>query len=700
MDSEPAPDPGRDQDPGPDEDDSASPASPGGPGGAAELAAGVTPDWLDDAGWEHACGRYDDDDDGPGDEDAEWYADPDYGPPPELAGVPIAVIFAQAQAGGAEEAAITRQMIEVGACPAGYAHIPGASPVTGPCDGPAAGFALGMPFDALPPGTTLAGLADEASGQDRAFAEVNDDQLMGLIGARQRLGSRQAWELLMTVAEFIRRRPAPGCKLELPGRMPQVWNEHSASELAAQLRLTGHAAGVLLWLAHDLTVKLPATSAALRDGVIDLNKAHIIALRCWALTPAEARAAEAILFARAEVGEMTEGMVRDRIARAVIEVNPEAAARRREAAAKERRVEVWTENSGNAGLAGRELPPAAVLAASQMLTARARQLRAAGVEGGLDELRVLAYLEKLGVLNPLDPTPADDGPGDDSNGRPDTEAGPDGGPGGGGGGRGPSGSRPGSPGGAGLVPGAVPVGFAGRVTLTVPLTTLQRLAERPGVMPRIGAVDPALARDLAAAAARNPASTWCLTVTGPDGRPVAHGCGRPAPRDQPERGKQDRPGLQARDGPIYTPGDAGAPPGSGTVRLNPAALTKTAGEADAAGKELVFALEPLAGPCDHRHEAAGHDPGAMLRHLTGVLNGTCTFPPCRRPESQSDYEHSLPYDQGGRTCLCQAGPVCRHNHRDKQAPGWRLEEAGSRGWFRWTTPSGRSYLSRPTQYPD
>ena len=32
-------------------------------------------------------------------------------------------------------------------------------------------------------------------------------------------------------------------------------------------------------------------------------------------------------------------------------------------------------------------------------------------------------------------------------------------------------------------------------------------------------------------------------------------------------------------------------------------------------------------------------------------------------------------------------------------PGWKLREAGSRGWFKWTTPSGRSYFSGPTQYP-
>ena len=183
--------------------------------------------------------------------------------------------------------------------------------------------------------------------------------------------------------------------------MPRVWHEHAPGELAAQLHITAGAADDLLDLAHDLTVKLPLTAAALRDGIIDLDKARIIAMRCSALTPEEARAAEAILFGQSDVDEMTWGMIRDRIARAVIEVNPEAAVKRREQAAKQRRVEVLPEDSGNEMLAGRELPPAAVLAASQLLTARARQLRKAGIRGGMDELRVQAYLEKLGVLDPL-----------------------------------------------------------------------------------------------------------------------------------------------------------------------------------------------------------------------------------------------------------------------------------------------------------
>ena len=40
----------------------------------------------------------------------------------------------------------------------------------------------------------------------------------------------------------------------------------------------------------------------------------------------------------------------------------------------------------------------------------------------------------------------------------------------------------------------LPAGFAGKVNLTVPLATLLGLAERPGEIPGIGPVDPALAR--------------------------------------------------------------------------------------------------------------------------------------------------------------------------------------------------------------
>jgi hypothetical protein len=500
---------------------------------------------MDDAEWErNSATEAAWDGEEPPDEDEAFYLDPDHGPQADIS---IVEMTAQALAAGEEHAAMMARLLAAGVD--GYAHRRGDPPVPGVFTGMAPAFGQGCALDEAAPCTTLSGLADEASGEDRAFTTVTDDQLLGLMGTRQRLECRQAWELLVTVAEFIRRRPKPGCGLDLAGRMPPVWDEHAAGELALQLHLTAAAADELLDLAHDLTVKLPATLAALRDGIIGLDKAHTIALRCSPLNAAEARAAEAILFGHEGVEEMTWGMIRDRIARAVIEVNPEAAIRRREDAAKKRRVEIVPEDSGNTMIAGRELPPAAALAANQMLTARARELRKAGIEGGMDELRVLAYLEKLGVLNPLaggqqngpgggtDGGPAGNGDRDDGNGDDDGKGGP-----------GPGGPRPGGttdPGGAGAVPGDVPAGFAGRVDLTIPLANLLGLAERPGMMSRAGAIDPALTRDLAAAAARNPRSTWCVTVTGTDGRPVAHGCGRPPPRAGP--GNRDRRSRDRRD---------------------------------------------------------------------------------------------------------------------------------------------------------
>ena len=205
---------------------------------------------------------------------------------------------------------------------------------------------------------------------------------------------------------------------------------------------------------------------------------------------------------------LTPGGLRAAIARAVMEAAPKKARKRRETAAKFARVERWAEDSGNAALAGRELSPDQVLAADERITARARELKAAGLDGGTDELRARALLDLL--------------LGQDS--RP--------------GGSQPAGSQPGTPG----QPGPAPCGFASRVTLTVPLATLAGLADRPGELGGLGPVDPWLARDLATAAARNPKTTWCLTVTDKQGHAVAHGCARPEPRSHRQRAGPGPPG--------------------------------------------------------------------------------------------------------------------------------------------------------------
>ena len=92
----------------------------------------------------------------------------------------------------------------------------------------------------------------------------------------------------------------------------------------------------------------------------------------------------------------------------------------------------------------------------------------------------------------------------------------------------------------------IPAGFAGKINLTVPAITLLDLADRPGEIAGIGPVDPDLARDLAAAAAANPKTTWCVTVTDADGHAIGHGCARPEPRSDHGQTRHNRAGRPAR----------------------------------------------------------------------------------------------------------------------------------------------------------
>ena len=71
--------------------------------------------------------------------------------------------------------------------------------------------------------------------------------------------------------------------------------------------------------------------------------------------------------------------------------------------------------------------------------------------------------------------------------------------------------------------------------MTIPLTTLLGLTSHPGEAAAFGPLDADLARALAAHAAGNPHTTWCLTVTDEHGHPTAHGCAKPDRRGQRRR---------------------------------------------------------------------------------------------------------------------------------------------------------------------
>jgi hypothetical protein len=46
----------------------------------------------------------------------------------------------------------------------------------------------------------------------------------------------------------------------------------------------------------------------------------------------------------------------------------------------------------------------------------------------------------------------------------------------------------------------------------------------------------------------------------------------------------------------------------------------------------------------------------------------------------------------------RAAPKCRHDHKLKQDPRWKVTQHPD-GTFTWTTPAGRQYTTGPTEYP-
>ena len=58
-------------------------------------------------------------------------------------------------------------------------------------------------------------------------------------------------------------------------------------------------------------------------------------------------------------------------------------------------MQLWREDAGTAALCGFGLPPDAALAADQRIRDRTAELKAAGVPGTMDQLRVRAYLDAL-----------------------------------------------------------------------------------------------------------------------------------------------------------------------------------------------------------------------------------------------------------------------------------------------------------------
>ena len=256
----------------------------------------------------------------------------------------------------------------------------------------------------------------------------------------------------------------------------------------------------------------------------------------------------------------------------------------------------------------------------------------------------------------------------------------------------------------------------GLLDVCLPWQTLAGTSQAPGSLGRIGPVTATQARHLADCAAGDPGTEWRVIVTSTTGQAlVVARVPRARGRDGPRRDGPPRPsaragpsagtGLVARItltiGEDILTGPQIPWPGSGTgpdpprgilARALRAAATAAARARDAA------AADAAAGGCAHTAASPGYRPAPRLREQIAARDLTCRLPVCRQPAWRGDLDHTVPYDDGGITCACNLGGVCRADHQLKHHPGWNLTQTAP-GIFLWTTPSGRTHTATPDIYP-
>ena len=229
----------------------------------------------------------------------------------------------------------------------------------------------------------------------------------------------------------------------------------------------------------------------------------------------------------------------------------------------------------------------------------------------------------------------------------------------------------------------------GLLDLRVPWATLTGSAPEPGSLGRLGPITPTQARYLADRAARDPTTRWRVIVTDPEDRAVAvaHVTGPARSAGAALPGLVGRVTvIIGRDRLADPRQEAGQAPALARVLTAArSAAAQAAGDAEAAGG------------CAHAEATTAYRPTRKLWEYVTARDLTCRFETCRQPATRCDLDHTTPYDQGGRTCSCNLGGICRFHHQIKGRPRWHLTQPAP-GTFTWTTPTGRTYTTQPDSY--
>src|SRR5215469_10729582 len=261
-----------------------------------------------------------------------------------------------------------------------------------------AGFAEGGGDDTCPPGPELAATIAELSGPEWRCAGATDEELIGLLGRWDAIESWAEAAKLGVVRELLRRRAHPGLAgaASMHGDLPDRWEDGTAHEVSAALSISLRSADHLTCLAWDLQARLPGTGAALAAGTLSPLKARIISDELKVLDDEHAAEAEKLILD--QLDRQTPAQLGRLAACAVVTVDPDGAAKRREHAEREEaRVRFWRENGGACALAAFGLPTDAALAANDAINDRATQYKTAKnrPDARMDQLRVLAFLDIL-----------------------------------------------------------------------------------------------------------------------------------------------------------------------------------------------------------------------------------------------------------------------------------------------------------------
>jgi hypothetical protein len=314
------------------------------------------------------------------------------------------------------------------------------------------GVIAGRIAETLPPGPALAGWLATAE-----VSELEDGALAGVAASYRRLAAwAQAGEL-SAVAQLASRAALRDEKISVDddGR-PASISASACAEVSLGLVMSQYGAAWWTDLGVTLQWRLTATGAALRDGLIDLQRARLIAEATSLLDDETAQSVEQVVLPRA--GEQTTAQLRTALRRSVIAADPEGAERRREEAERRAKVSLYGDQDNTATLLGSGLPTVQAAAAMSRITALARAMKSSGMPGGIDLLRAQVYIGLLLGTVPFIPPPE---------GAPPGPAGPDpagpAGPGSASPGRaGPAGPGSASPGRAGPAgPGSASPGRAG-----------------------------------------------------------------------------------------------------------------------------------------------------------------------------------------------------------------------------------------------